>query len=263
MHDFFKFDKRDFIVGGSPTGYNVRLASPNANIPPTWTPWQVYKTDPPAGSPPNPGTFFAVNLDSWLLTDPGDLTNYITVKNNEESGDGLGDDDIAKIPVELKLYFMVWLHIDLTPLYNTMDGADKTPKAYVEYGLNGWDNAGEGTSVYPATMKWNTDDGSYLGSDGGTPPGTPPANAQQTDIFVPIGYVDSDDNDYFGLVGGNRYAFQIGPDPADPTNNLYWIQQLKTNLMFGQACASEDNNNQANFQNVIPWFASAQPDNPT
>jgi hypothetical protein len=144
-----------------------------------------------------------VILNSWLLENPNP-TSKITITKLDTSMQLAADDRI-------------WLEISLEATYNKPPGPIT---AKIARGRKWGDGA---ANFYPLPVQYNTDDGTRLGSSG-----KPPANTQQTLIFIPIGYATTAAKDPFKLVE-NGYALSIGDD-------LYFIQQLVTHLMMGSTC---------------------------
>lgn len=209
-------DGPDILALLTSTGAQHRLRKkPPVVYPQQPGPWAVIYSPPDDDADPaNPGIgWVQVSLDSWLTqsvipaesytlpTGGGTVANKITIT-------GLG------APIQLALGKRIWLEINLSPIYA---GTPGPPTASIQHGTQ-W-GAGDGDNFWPIPVDYNTDDGTYLGSTGTQPDGT----VQET-IYVELGYVDTRENDAFGLIAAG-FGLPLGID--DENNELFFIQTLR------------------------------------
>lgn len=150
------------------------------------------------------GISLKVALNSFLLKNINPTTKITITGLNESFNVESGDH--------------IWLRVDISATYSTTPGPIT---AAIEHGAQ-WPNSGT-TGFFPLPVRYNTDNGTRLGSSG-----TPPDNAHVTDLFVPIAYVESKTRDSFGLIA-QGYGMGVGED-------LFVIQQCFNHLVLGTAC---------------------------
>lgn len=103
----------------------------------------------------------------------------------------------------------VWLEINVATLFDVSPGA---PTASIQHGAD-WNGGG---AFFPVPVKFDTDDGSLLGSGG-----SPPTNRKQTKCYVPLAFSQAPNGD---------------PDTIKLTSAIDLVQCAWTHLRLYQDC---------------------------
>lgn len=178
LHDFFRFNPKDFYVRASPTGFLVGINKVASDFTPS-TPWLVSPVSPPKGQEKTHG---------WVSVE-----NYSTICQTLDPSsdiDVTGLNSPVQMDIDTQPRQMIWADIDLTPLQVKPTPGPATGS--IKTG-NTWNvvTSGMPLDIFPSIFQFNTDNGTPEGSG----MGDPPPNLQQTHLIIPLAYTyDPDDN---------------------------------------------------------------------
>lgn len=215
LHDFFRFNPKDFFVQASATGFLVSIVRTSGGGNTNSLPFQVYNGKNKDTTQSSAG-YVKVSLNSNLLNtaDPTDDIDIEAVATDPETN---GLDESFKLVNKDR----VWLKLDLSGLYKQPPTAIL---ANIGHGQT-WQPAGK--TFYPTPVEYDTADGNLVSDS--------PPNTKQIAAYVHLGYVDSSATDIEGLIDAG-FGLVIGPDPDNKGESLYFLQKCFSHLIVGSVC---------------------------